>query len=94
MTDQFPPPDTATPPKAGRWFDRLAIVAIIAWAITVGATVVEFGSYASDRDIDGISAPQVAQIAGEFLAGVAPFVVVACAITAAAIMSGLRKILG
>lgn len=74
------------------WFTAFAVISGVAWAIAGVAAVAEYRHFNERRDSSRISAPQISQIADEFMVAMAPFVIVASGLTAIAILIGLARL--
>lgn len=87
MTDQ---PET-TPTSSGANIGALLAIATgVAWLLAVVMTFSEYSTFTDRRD-SASSAPQVSQVADEFLVAVAPWLVIAAAVTAVCVVIALAR---
>lgn len=71
---------------------RISVVVTgVVWALTVGATIMKYGTY-SDRWDEAASAPQVTQVANEFLVGIVPWFVFAVGVTAVCLVVAITQV--
>lgn len=83
MTDT---PAPATPQGAPA-LPVLALLATLgAWGYAIVRALQEYANYSDRRDSFSISAPQISQIADEFMVAVSPGVIIALAVTSISVM--------
>lgn len=71
---------------------RISIVVTgVVWALTVGAVLVQYGTY-TDRREQAQSAPQVTQVVDEFAAAITPWFVFAVGVTAVCLVVVIAQI--
>lgn len=77
-----PPPSTA--------FSLAVVVAVAAWVVGGFVILGEYSTYSDARDRSGISAPQIAQVAGEFTVTAIIWLAIALAATSIAVLVGIN----
>lgn len=92
MTDQVPtsPATTAATGPSGTEIATylLGLLAACVWLVALYNMFIALGEYNDQRDSFDISAPQVAQIAGEFMVATLPWTIAALAVTSVALLVG------
>jgi hypothetical protein len=69
----------------------LGLLAGAAWLVAIFFMFTALGQYNDQRDSFDISAPQVAQIAGEFVVATLPWTIGALALTSLALLVGAAR---
>lgn len=87
-----PPPPTTQSDAVRTFFVPAAAVALVLWAIAVVQAITKYSEYSDQRDSLGISAPQISQIAGEYLVAIAPWAIAAAAVSVVAILAGIWRL--
>lgn len=92
-TDGDTPDADATIPTSGTQIASflLGLLAAIVWTVALYETFTALGEYNDQRDSFDISAPQIAQIAGEFVVATLPWTIAALATTSLALLVGIAR---
>lgn len=95
-SEEFPPPTTAAGSSTVElpgWFAVTSALSFIAWVVAGAVALVQWFDFSEQRDSYRISAPQISQIADEYLVTVLPWFVVAIGLTAVALLLGLTHLI-